>query len=152
MLSVDQLRELADRLDIVDVAIRYATALDTKNWLLLNEVFTPNGALAAGPIGEVKGPTAIAAAVARVLEGVTTQHLNANHIVSVTGDSATHNSYLVARHVRPEMSGTNWYVVAGTYSDRLVRTEQGWRIAHRRLDVTWTDGNPDAHPGAAPPG
>ena len=149
---MDESRELADRLDIVDVAIRYATALDTKNWLLLSEVFTPDGALAAGPIGEVQGPTAIATAVARVLEGLTTQHLNGNHVVSILGDSATHKSYLVARHVRPEMPGINWYVVAGTYSDRLVRTEQGWRIAHRRLDVTWTDGNLDAHSGAAPPG
>jgi hypothetical protein len=31
--------------------------------------------------------------------------------------------------------------MAGTYRDRLVRTEEGWRIERRDLEITWTDGN-----------
>ena len=38
-------------------------------------------------------------------------------------------------------------MVAGRYEDRLVRTDAGWRIAHRTLTVMWTDGNVAvAHP------
>jgi hypothetical protein len=32
-------------------------------------------------------------------------------------------------------------VVAGRYEDRLVRTADGWRIAHRELITMWTAGN-----------
>ena len=28
-----------------------------------------------------------------------------------------------------------------TYTDRFVRTDAGWRIEHRHLSTTWTDGN-----------
>lgn len=34
------------------------------------------------------------------------------------------------------------FIVAGRYSDSLVRTEDGWCIAHRRRETWWTDGNP----------
>jgi hypothetical protein len=44
--------------------------------------------------------------------------------------------------VKPGTAGGDNYIVAGTYSDRHVRTPDGWRIAHRRLDVSWTDANP----------
>ena len=32
--------------------------------------------------------------------------------------------------------------MAGVYDDELRRTADGWRIVHRTLTVTWTDGNP----------
>ena len=38
------------------------------------------------------------------------------------------------------MGGPN-YIVAGRYEDRFVRTDAGWRIAHRALIVMWMDGN-----------
>jgi hypothetical protein len=38
--------------------------------------------------------------------------------------------------------GGDNYIVGGTYEDRLVRTGAGWRIAHRVMTQTWTEGNP----------
>ena len=38
--------------------------------------------------------------------------------------------------------GGDNYIIAGRYDDRVVRTPDGWRIAHRVLTVDWTEGNP----------
>ncbi len=69
------------------------------------------------------------------------QHLVGNHEVAVDGDTATHRCYLQAQHVRRAATGGPNYIVAGRYEDRLVRTDGGWRIAHRTLVVMWTEGN-----------
>ena len=140
-----RLLEMLDDREIVGLAVKYASALDNKNWQMLHSVFAPDGVLVAGPLGEVKGPEAIGLAIERVLDGQVTQHLNGNHVVSVQGDIASHSSYLQAQHVRPGMMGVNWYTIAGTYEDELIRMREGWRICRRTLTLTWTNGNPDAH-------
>jgi hypothetical protein len=38
--------------------------------------------------------------------------------------------------------GGDNYIVAGYYEDRVVRTPGGWRIAHRVMRQTWSEGNP----------
>ena len=59
----------------------------------------------------------------------------------VTGDTARAACALQAQHVRRGPVAAEPYIVAGTYSDRLTRGDAGWRIEHRRLTVSWTDGN-----------
>ena len=66
------------------------------------------------------------------------EHDGAVHQVRVDGDTATNRCYLQAQHV---VGGAN-YIVGGRYEDRLVRTDDGWRIAHRALIVMWTEGDP----------
>jgi hypothetical protein len=48
---------------------------------------------------------------------------------------------LHAQHVLPGTTGGEQFIVAGRYLDKLVRTEDGWRIAERTLDAMWTAGN-----------
>ncbi len=145
-MSIERrLLEMLDEREIVGLAVRYASALDQKDWQLLHSVFAPDGVLVAGALGEVRGPQAIGAAIQRVLDGLTTQHLNGNHSVLVQGDRARHTSYLHAHHVRSGMPGFNWFTIAGTYEDDVIRKAEGWRILRRTLTVTWTNGNRDAH-------
>jgi 3-phenylpropionate/cinnamic acid dioxygenase small subunit len=133
--------DLADRLEIQDVLVRYATALDGRDWPLLGEVFTP-GAIAVYDGGRFEGIDAIVAICRRSLEPLTSsQHLLGNFAVRVDGDRATSSCYLHAQHFRVGDRGLNTYVMAGTYRDRLIRTHDGWRIEHRELEITWTDGN-----------
>ncbi|GAA1651591.1 hypothetical protein GCM10009790_35830 [Georgenia ruanii] len=76
-----------------------------------------------------------------------TQHLLGNHHVSVDGMTAAARCYFQAQHLRRGTTGGDTYLVGGTYTDRLLMTTEGWRITHRRLEVTWTDGNPEVlHP------
>ena len=62
--------------------------------------------------------------------------------MTLDGDEADSVCYLQAQHVRPGTMGGDTLIVAGRYLDRFVRTADGWRIAQRRLEIGWTDGNP----------
>jgi hypothetical protein len=70
----------------------------------------------------------------------TSRHVSSNVAVSVTGpDSAEALSYFALyRHVgeKPRVPDLDDQpVILGQYTDRFVRTGDGWRIAHRRADV-----------------
>ena len=52
---------------------------------------------------------------------------------------------------RRGVEGGRNFVIAGRYEDRFARTSAGWRIAHRDLIVTWTDGNRRVVTGDAQP-
>ena len=142
------LQTLIDERDIRNVAFRYCRALDTKDWSLLDEVFLPDSTAELGTPTTLVGIDAIRGRIRKALEHLDdSQHLVGNHEIDVTGDTATHRCYLQAQHIRAEAVGGPNYIVAGRYEDRLVRTSDGWRIAHRTLTVMWTEGNVTvAHP------
>ena len=133
---------LLDERNIVAVATRYCRALDTKDWALLATVFLADATADLVTPALLVGVDAIVARIRTALENMDdSQHLVGNHEVVVDGDSATHRCYLQAQHVRHAAAGGPNYIVAGRYEDRLMRTSDGWRIAHRTLVVMWTDGN-----------
>jgi 3-phenylpropionate/cinnamic acid dioxygenase small subunit len=136
---------LADREAIAEVLYRYGRALDGRRWEELRDVFTEDA------VGEYSGRInrtfhgveAIMGLVERALGALeASQHVIANPVIEVDGDEARSRCYLHAQHYRPgERTGGSTLVVGGVYHDRLVRTPAGWRIAHRRLEVTWMKGN-----------
>lgn len=133
---------ISDRSDIIDLAVRYAWALDSKDLDELRNVFTPDAtALLRGV--RCDGVDEIIARVGgAVLRLDHTQHLVGNHQVTVTGDTGTHRCQLQAQHVLAGCEGGDNFIVAGYYEDEVVRTTAGWRIAHRLMQQTWTAGNP----------
>jgi hypothetical protein len=58
-----------------------------------------------------------------------TLHRITNQAISVEGDGATARSYVDA--VLMGVDGQTGMNAIGFYDDRLVRTDEGWRIAHR---------------------
>lgn len=138
----EAVQALLDERDIVQIALRYCRALDTKNWALLDDVFIPDATAELGSPEQLVGIEAIRGRIRTTLEHLDdSQHLVGNHEVVLDGDAATHRCYLQAQHIRQAATGGPNYIVAGRYEDRLVRTAAGWRIAHRTLVVMWTDGN-----------
>lgn len=134
---------MSDRDDIIDVAIRYTWALDSKNIDDLRNVFLPDATAMLRGV-ECAGADAIIARIGgAVLRLDATQHLVSNHQVHVEGDTATHRCQLQSQHVMRGTEGGENYIVGGYYEDRLVRTPDGWRIAHRLMQQTWTEGNPN---------
>ena len=139
-----RLGELEDRLAITDLLYQYATALDTRDWDLLRRTFTADGVADYLEFGGVnEGGEAIVALCSGVLEGLdSSQHLIANpRVTRLDGDRAEASCYFQAQHFLASPAGGNAYLVGGRYDDRLVRTEDGWRIEHRTLHCTWQDGN-----------
>ena len=124
-----------DRAAICDLLNRYAEALDTRAWELLDEVFADD---AVFEFGEFRTRTR-AEAVAMIrshLDGCgPTQHLLGNHRVEIDGDRAFSHVYVRAFHLdRNEASGRT-YEMFGEYRDELGRTAAGWRSVHRRGKV-----------------
>ena len=144
--SSDAQQLLVDRAAITDVTIRYCWALDTKDWAVLDTVFTEdaNGDLLEDVVGRVAIKKRVETALSRMDE---TQHLISNHQIVVRGDTATCRCYLQAQHVRKAAHGGPNFIIAGRYEDELKRTADGWRITFRRLVVMWTDGNPGVSRG-----
>ena len=138
------LQKCIDRQAVINLLIQYATALDTKNWALLEQCFLPDAVADYGEdAGRHEGYPAIEETVRFFLDGLdSSQHLLGNYVVEIEGDDATSTCYLHAQHYLEDTKGGDTYTVGGTYEDELVRTNEGWRIKHRKLVTTWVEGNP----------
>jgi hypothetical protein len=134
---------MSDRDDIIDLAVAYTWALDTKQLDLLRDVFVADATAMLRGV-ECTGVDSIIERIGgAVLRLDATQHLVGNHQVRVSGDAGTHRCQLQSQHVKAPTSGGDTFVVGGFYDDRVVRTPAGWRISHRTMQQTWTQGNPD---------
>lgn len=72
----------------------------------------------------------------------TTQHTMSTHVVEVDGDRAHSFCNGGWRLVRKAVDGNPLWDGTGWYDDELVRTDSGWRIAHRVCRITWWTGDP----------
>ena len=138
------LQAVSDRLEIADLQYRYALALDTRDWALLERCFTVDAIVDYGELGGViTGAAKIAQFCRSALDGLdASQHLIGNTMVTIDGDRATGLCYFVAQHVFVSDNGSNTYLVAGTYHDELHRGADGWQMTSRayqlaRVMPTW---------------
>ena len=135
---------MADREDIIDLAVRYTWALDTKNVDELRDVFVPDATAMLRGV-ECNGVDEIIARIGgAILRLDRTQHLVGNH--QVDGRRRHGHAPLPPAEparARPASTGGDNFIVGGYYEDRVVRTADGWRIAHRLMQQTWSEGNPD---------
>ncbi len=130
------LAAMADRFEITDLLLRYGRALDTRDSALLETCFTNDAVLAYDG-----SPVATRAEFVERAKGLTkfvaTHHMITNILVELAGDRATSTSYAHAQHVRGEAELRETYLIGGTYTDELARTNVGWRITHRRFVSQW---------------
>jgi len=138
-------QQISDRIEIDELLARYARALDYRNFHELDEIFTADATFDAGGLGSPSGPKAIR----EMIEGTighldATQHLVGKSIIEFAegGDEAEVRTYLISQHIRESAPGpVKHYFLGGEYEDRVVRTPDGWRIAYRRLDRLWKQGD-----------
>jgi 3-phenylpropionate/cinnamic acid dioxygenase small subunit len=139
------LQTISDRIEIEELLARYSRALDYRNFAELEGIFTADATFDAGSLGAPTGP----AAIREMIEGTighldATQHLVGKSIVEFgeDGHSAEVRTYLISQHIRESTEGpVKHYFLGGEYYDRVVRTPDGWRIAYRRLDRMWKQGD-----------
>jgi len=134
-----KLQALVDRMDITDTSLRYATGIDRKDRDLYRSCFTAEieidfSSMGMGPPVTVPADAWVAQALTLVSGFQSTQHMITNHAITVQGDEATCVAYVQARHFNPGSMMT----VGGYYTNRLVRTPEGWRISKLKLTQTWT--------------
>ncbi len=150
------LARLADRLAIRELVDRYARAADRVDGEGAAALFTEHGALrifergTEAPVRERIGREAIATAFAGLSRYDVTLHVVANHLIELDGDAATGETYCLAHHVRTIGEGDDAHpsdhLMAIRYLDTYERTEQGWRIAQRHLQLEFTEERPVSGP------
>jgi SnoaL-like protein len=149
-------RGLVDRQAIIDTVVRYAWALDTKDWELARSCFCDHVQAEYGDLrGTGPGRQRAEDFVAlrrQALARLTTHHLSTNHLVTVSGDTATCLSAALIHRIDPAKASENTFDTLAHYTHTLRRTETGWRISHIRQSVAWSRGNPTIHAGAVAAG
>jgi 3-phenylpropionate/cinnamic acid dioxygenase small subunit len=137
------LASICDRFEIEDLLVRYSRALDRRDFDALEAIFTDDAEFDAGSLGNPKSSRAIREMIEGTLTGLdATQHLVGKSLIELHGDEADVRTYLISQHIRESAPGpTKHYFIGGEYVDRVVRTPEGWRIAYRRLDRLWKQGD-----------
>ena len=143
---------LADRADISNVIYTYATAIDSRDWDLLATCFTEDLEADFRDFSGrqvIKGRTAWVDAIKGTIAGLdATQHLTANHVHKIDGDTAVLTAYLQAFHRLDNARSDPEYTVGGIYTCNMVRSgenemNRGWCMRRYKLTVTWHRGNRD---------
>jgi 3-phenylpropionate/cinnamic acid dioxygenase small subunit len=128
------LEEISDRIEIQDLLTRYALAIDTKDWSLLDTCFAPGAELDYTSTGGEKGAyPEIRRWLAKALApfAVTAHHIG-NVSIELDGDRAHARTYLWNPMGFQQADGAlHWFTVSAHYVDELVRTSDGWRIQKR---------------------
>ena len=123
-----------DRQDIVDVLVRYATGIDTRDWVLFETCFTDDCDADYGDIGHWHTAAEITAWMEQTHAPCGhTLHRITNHAIAPHGDGATARSYVDAVILGPD--NRTGMRANGFYDDELVRTGDGWKIARRRFTM-----------------
>lgn len=125
------LPEISDRLEIQQLLVDYATAIDQRRFDDLDRVFTPDAYIDYRAMGGVDGPyPQVKAWLAEVLPNFPAYyHLVGNIDIRLSGDTATGRTMCF----NPMQLSSEGQVLfcALWYDDEFVRTADGWRLARR---------------------
>ena len=122
----------ADKDQIAEVLIRYATGIDSKDWPLFRSCWTDEIDVDYQQLGRFSSPDALTEVMTRLHQNMgPTYHRLSNFVIAVDGDRATVRSYVHAVLMLQPDDSTNWVDALGHYDDVFVRTPDGWRIRER---------------------
>jgi hypothetical protein len=133
-----------DRWAISDTLARYCIALDDRRFEDLEQSFQAGVVWDYGDFGAGAGLDDLRDMIRTALAPIGATHhcMGATQAATPTADGVVVRSYISAQHVRLGAPAGHLFMVAGWYFDDLVRTGDGWRIAQRRYENAWLDGNP----------
>lgn len=148
-------RLLLDAHEIGQLLLAYPVALDSRDYALLESLFTPDARIDI-PAAGVFDPAGWRAASAAGLERLdAVQHFVGQPLLHIEGDAARARSYLVGHHVVNALAPNGTLMIGAWYDDVLARVDGRWRIASRTGNAVWWSGNPavlglDGVPNAFP--
>lgn len=128
------LQEISDRMEIQDLMVRYSHAVDSRQWHLLDDVFTPDAHIDYSAMGGSAGDLAVTKQfLADVMPNFPAfQHLVTNASITVEGDTATARTLCHNPMLTPGQDGAQTLMLCGLwYLDTFVRVDGAWRISRR---------------------
>ena len=122
----------ADKAQITELLVSYATGIDSKDWPLFRSCWTDEVDLDYGEVGHFTDPDVFTDLFAQVHNPMgSTYHRLSNFVISVDGDTATARTYVHAVLMVTPDDDAMWVDFVGHYDDELVRGADGWRIRRR---------------------
>lgn len=111
--------------------IKLARAMDERDWETIESIVTPDIHANFGT-GDIRGSSAVIGLIKSYLENCgTTQHLLANILIEIGGDTATSESYVCDMHLSKDSSLDISFRTLGNYSDTWVKINGKWRMSKR---------------------
>lgn len=132
-------QEMSDRLEIQDLLAAYCEAIDSRDWGALDDVFTDDAIIDYTAAGGAKGNLIETKAyLKRALEQFTgMQHMLGLPVIKIDGDTATSRTIAFNPMVVDREGQPHTFFLGMWYRDELTRTGAGWRITHRREEVSY---------------
>lgn len=132
-------QEMSDRLEIQDLLARYCDAIDVQDFEALDNIFTSDAIVDYTEAGGAKGNLAETKVyLKRALEQFSgMQHMLGLPVLKIDGDIATSRTIAFNPMVVESDGQPQVFFVGMWYRDELKRTEAGWRITHRREEVSY---------------
>jgi hypothetical protein len=135
-----------DRLAVIETCTRMAWYADEREWDALREVFADEvrldyTSLQGGEPATVPRDQLVESWAGLLGELQATQHLVTNHLVAVSGDTASCTAAFQATHLLPNPHGDPFWTLGGSYRFELVRDGERWRISAVTMTATWATGN-----------
>lgn len=136
----------SDERDIERALIRFARAMDDRDWNGLTEILAEDAIGDLGT-GRLEGSAAIIELIRGYLDNCgVTQHLLGNVLVDVDGDRATSRAYVQDLHLSRSDPGLTFHTL-GDYHDRWERRDGRWWLVERNKDNRGTVGSLDVFAG-----
>ena len=122
----------------------YSMAMDHGSYEYFDEIFTEDIQANYGVAGTGSGLESLKDICRAALEPLdSVQHMNGNHRARINDGQAEAGCYFRVHMTREGASGGDHFEMGGKYTDQLIHTNNGWRIAKRKIDLIWSSGNPD---------
>ncbi len=143
----EEIERWIDHLEICDVLARFAEGLDSRNPVLYRSIMTDEVEIDYSswrpdePLRMVEADAWVARGMHRMSGLDATQHTITNIQTFIDGDTAVVTAYIVAEHFMLNSEGDSHFTLNGYYRDKLVRTEQGWKLSGISLNVKHQAGN-----------
>ena len=132
----EMIEELLHKQAIESVLIQYALACDSRDWLLLDQVFHPEVNVNYGHEFTLHNRDQVVTMIKSMLGGCgPTQHLLGNFKITVNGNQASCHCYVRAAHTGAGDKGELFYEVWAEYKDHLTLVDGQWLIDLREMVV-----------------
>jgi ketosteroid isomerase-like protein len=132
---------LRDHQAIKDRLLRYADAVDRRDWATVGATFSDD-AVVAGLVVEKPIAPYLEFLETSVEVYAATMHVFSNQLIDLEpgADTAKATTYAVAYHLEAPETGKEDLVVGLIYHDTFGRRDGEWVVTHRRTESKWIKG------------
>ncbi len=133
MSEAQMIQNVADRIAVQDVMLRYAAGVDERDMDLYRSCFAEDVEVVGFGDQVVHGADAWVDYVEKALQAFgPTQHMLAPQLADINGDQASARTDVQALHYMKEPQGETLTLWA-TYKSDMRRTADGWKIVRHEL-------------------